>query len=410
MTQPLAVADSASADPVPFELTRHQFQWLGTGRSLLLAQLEAIIAARASVRLEMYIFHQSKIGDRYREELINAADRGAEVWVLIDALGSFELPGDYFNELIARPNGHMRWFNRPRFDTLSFRDHRKVVVADAAVAFLGGGNIAEEYCGDGVTEGWRDGGLGVRGPVVEVLAEEFDAQFARAEQKRWRVHHGHHRRRVPCGAEVDALFLKPGFGRNPLSDAMRQDLRVSREISLISAYFLPTLNLRRQLTAAAQRGARVRLILAGKSDVPFMQLAGRSYYRALLRRGIEIYEFEPQILHAKMFLLDDIVYIGSANLDPRSLRINFELMLRIHDAPLAEVARNQFALDLSHSRRVTLADLRGRTSWWLRLKQNLARWVLARLDPLIAETRMRRWIKSSSERRARRAERKPQRT
>jgi cardiolipin synthase A/B len=387
-------------------LARHKFRWLGNGHQLLASQLEAITMARESVRMEMYIFTDSEIGRRYREALIDRARQGVEVWLLVDAVGSLELSGDYFDELAALPHGHMKWFNRARFATLPFRDHRKIILVDDDIALIGGANVGPVYDGDGVNEGWRDGGISVRGPVVEVLAGEFDAQFARADLQQWRVHRTGSRRNIPCGADVNALFLRPGFGHNPLRDAIRSDLKNSRDVRITCAYFLPSRRLRIQLAAATRRGAQVRLILAGKSDVPLMRLAGLSLYRGLLRRGIQIYEYQPQILHAKTFLFDDIVYVGSANLDPRSLHINWELMLRIHDRALAEKAREQFEIDLSYSKQVTLAEFSGRRTWWRRLKQKLAYWLLARLDPLLAEGKLRRWLKNHEDRRARRRARR----
>ena len=124
-----------------------------------------------------------------------------------------------------------------------------------------------------------------------------------------------------------------------------------------------------------------------------MQLATRSLYNFFLRRNVELYEYEPQILHAKVLILDDIVYIGSSNLDPRSLRINFEIMLRIRDRDLAAVAWQQFENDIAHSRRWTFADVRGHRTWWRRLKQRIAYFILARLDPRVAEGNLRRWLR-----------------
>jgi cardiolipin synthase len=375
-------------------LDRHQFEWLGTSRALLEAQFDAISRAAESVRMEMYIFTDSAIGDRYREAFIAAAGRGVQVRILLDYLGSFELPRNYFAALGEFPNAEVRWFNERRLSTLSFRDHRKIIVVDDAVAFVGGANIGSEYCGDGIEEGWRDGGLGVRGPVVDVLATEFDRQFERALNRPPRETFAARRRRriVPSGAEVTALFLAPGLGRNPLREALRRDLQVCREASITCAYFLPSRKFLKNLAAVAARGGRVRLILAGRSDVTLMQLAGRSLYRRMLRRGIEIYEYQPQILHAKIFVFDDVVYIGSANLDPRSLRINFEVMLRIRDQQLAATAREQFEIDLCHSQRIRIEDLRQRRSWWLRLKQKLALWLLGRLDPLVADRQLKQWM------------------
>jgi len=155
------------------------------------------------------------------------------------------------------------------------------------------------------------------------------------------------------------------------------------------AYFLPTWRLRRQLGRIAREGGRVQLILAGKSDVSVSQLAAESLYRRLLKAGIEIYEYQPQILHAKLLILDDIVYVGSSNLDPRSLHINYELMIRFRTPEFAAQAREVFQTNLSHCQAVTLDTWSRSHSVWRRLKQYWAYLLLVRLDPYIARRQWR---------------------
>jgi cardiolipin synthase len=203
------------------------------------------------------------------------------------------------------------------------------------------------------------------------------------------------RQRAPAAGrrEVEALFIKPGFGRNPLRDALWQDLATARNVAITAAYFLPPHRLRDRLAQAVARGARVRVLLAGKSDVRLMQLASRSLYRRLLQKGIELWEYQPQVLHAKLIVMDDIVFVGSSNLDPRSLRINFEVMLRIEDAALAATARQQFEADLAQRAiPITREALQQGRSWWERLKQRLAYWVFARLDPEVAALKLQTWV------------------
>ncbi|MGD0410492.1 MAG: phospholipase D-like domain-containing protein, partial [Verrucomicrobiota bacterium] len=138
------------------------------------------------------------------------------------------------------------------------------------------------------------------------------------------------------------------------------------------------------LARLARRGAKVQLILPGKSDVFLSRLAAQSFYRRLLRAGVEIYEYQPQILHAKMFLIDDIVYVGSSNLDSRSLNINYELMLRVPEPRLAAEGREIFSSIQAHSRRVELEHWRRSRNFMDRIQGRVARWVLAHLDPYIA--------------------------
>jgi cardiolipin synthase len=152
------------------------------------------------------------------------------------------------------------------------------------------------------------------------------------------------------------------------------------------AYFLPTWRIRRALIRVARGGGTVELVLAGKSDVTLAQLAGRSLYRRFLRTGIKIFEYEPQILHMKLIVIDDVVYIGSANLDQRSLKINYELMVRFESSGMAAEASDLFQRTKAHSREVTPDEWKSR-SLWQRIKQRWAYFLLVRMDPRIASLR-----------------------
>lgn len=142
--------------------------------------------------------------------------------------------------------------------------------------------------------------------------------------------------------------------------------------------------MRRKLARVARRGGQVQLVLPAKTDVHLSQLAGQSLYRRLLKAGVEIYEYQPQILHAKLFIIGGAVYAGSANLDPRSLRINYDLMVRFPSAGLVADARGIFAEILAQSRQVDLNKWRASRTWWQRLKQRWAYFLLARVDPYVA--------------------------
>ncbi len=185
------------------------------------------------------------------------------------------------------------------------------------------------------------------------------------------------------------LFSGPGRGRNPFKQSLRGDLAAAKDVRIIVAYFLPTWRLRRDLLRAARRGGRVQLILAGKSDVQLSKLAAQSLYRRFLAGNVEIYEYQPQILHAKLFIVDDAVYTGSSNLDTRSLRINYELMLRFEDAAMARQAREIFDDVLKNCRRVTMEDWRRAHTFWERLKQRWAYFLLSRIDPYVARRQWR---------------------
>jgi cardiolipin synthase len=378
--------------PKPSVVTedRPAFRWLRTGDEALECLLSAIDQARESIRLETYIYSTGQTGERFRAALISACDRGVKVRVMVDALGSFSLPETFWTPL-REAGAQCTWFNPLALGRWSYRDHRKMLVCDDAVAFIGGFNIADEYHGDGVTHGWRDLGLEIRGSrLVRALAQSFDAFFDRAVVKHKRLQRFRKAsHEVSTGETWQLLMSGPGRYHGALQRVLKQDLASARSVKIICAYFLPTWRLRKVITRICKRGGRVQLILAGKSDVAMSQLASRRLYGQFLRSGVEIYEYEPQILHAKLFIMDDVVYAGSANLDVRSLRINYELLVRISDREVAERARDIFEDDLKYCRKIDPATWRKSRSLWSKLKERWAYFFLARVDPYLARQQLR---------------------
>jgi cardiolipin synthase len=378
--------------PKPSVVTedRPAFRWLRTGDEALESLLSAIDQARESIRLETYIYSTGQTGERFRAALISACDRGVKVRVMVDALGSFSLPETFWTPL-REAGAQCTWFNPLALGRWSYRDHRKMLVCDDAVAFIGGFNIADEYHGDGVTHGWRDLGLEIRGGrLVRALAQSFDAFFDRAVVKHKRLQRFRKAsHEVSTGETWQLLMSGPGRYHGPLQRVLKQDLANARSVKIICAYFLPTWRLRKVITRICKRGGRVQLILAGKSDVAMSQLASRRLYGQFLRSGVEIYEYEPQILHAKLFIMDDVVYAGSANLDVRSLKINYELLVRISDREAAERARDIFEDDLKYCRKIDPLTWRKSRSLWSKLKERWAYFFLARVDPYLARQQLR---------------------
>ncbi len=347
--------------------------------------------AEKTIRLEIYIYASDELGQQFRATLINARQRGVRVQVLIDAFGSTSLAANFWEPFVAA-GGEVRWFNRVFHQRLGFRDHRKMLVCDEEVAFVGGFNITMKYQGDGVTSGWFDLGLQVVSPLAVQLAAAFDEMFSHAgvgEQRFKRRRNSLSKRDVTTD-EGELLLSGPGRGRNPFSRALRKDLARARAVQIIAAYFLPTWRIRRDLIRVAREGGRVQLILPAKSDVLLSQLAGRSLYRRLLKAGVEICEYQPQILHAKLIIIDGLVYAGSSNLDPRSLYLNYELMMRFENKKLVHEARELFADCMKFSQPISLEAWRKSRTWWSKLKQRWAYFLLVRVDPLIARWDLRR--------------------
>jgi cardiolipin synthase len=253
--------------------------------------------------------------------------------------------------------------------------------------------MATQYQGDGINSGWLELGLRLVSPIAVQLAAAFDEMFARAafqprDYSRLRAQPVVTKRKVAV-EDGELLISGPGRGRNPFNRSLRRDLHGARNVQIIAAYFLPTWRIRRALIQTARDGGKVQLLLPGKSDIYLSQLACRSLYRRLLSAGVEIYEYQPQILHAKLIIIDDVVYAGSSNLDPRSLYINYELMVRFQKEKLVAEARALFASNLQHSKRIELEAWRKR-GWWARFQQRWAYFLLVRVDPVIARWQTRK--------------------
>jgi cardiolipin synthase len=393
-------------------------QWFTSGDAIFPAMLAAIEAAVESVVFETYIYTDCTLGGRFREALTEAATRGVRVRVLVDAFGSLELP-DYFWHPLQAAGAQVRVFNPLRVGRLGIRNHRKLLACDGCVAFIGGFNIAHEYEGDGVKRGWCDVGCRVTGALATQLAASFDQLFKLADFR--------HRpfirlrrsgaKRTLVGAAEHLLLGGPGRGANPITRSLRKDLRHAADnikktaphpfdprvdasgssemqkdspamVRIVVAYFLPTWRLRRDLQRIARRGGRVQLILPGKSDVAVSHLAARSLYQRLLRAGVEIYEYQPQILHAKLFIAGNAAYAGSANLDPRSLNLNYELMLRFESRDVVAGAQAIFENLLAGSKRIEKTEWKQSRPLWTRLKERWASFLLARVDPWLS---LRQW-------------------
>lgn len=372
----------ASPDPDPALAA-----WLPTGAEVYRRLFALIAAARTSIRCETYIWTADAVGGRFRAALAFAARRGVRVRVLVDGAGSTDLPPGYWRDLTAA-GAEVHVFNPLTFRHFSLRNHRKLFLVDDAVAVTGGWNIAEEYDGDGVTRGWRDLGLELRHPAALVqLAVSFDSLFAGHLVRHWLQRRFHRPAFLRHPGPV--LFSGPHLRRNQFHRQLLLSLRHARRVRIVSAYFVPGLRLRRALAAVARRGGTVEVLLAGKTDVALAQRAARSLYGPLLRAGVRIWEYQPQILHAKLALVDDAVFVGSANLDARSFAINYELTVHLTDKPLVAEASASFAKDLLLSRAVSLAEWRRSRTWLTRLRGAWARFLMTRVDPWLARRQLR---------------------
>lgn len=366
------------------------WRWLHSGEEAFAAMEAAIDQAKRSVDFETYIFADSRPGRSLLRALVAAAQRGVQVRVLIDAFGSLYLPNAFWDPL-RTAGGTVRWFNPLSLRRFNIRDHRKLLVCDRQVACIGGFNVSDAWSGDGIERGWRDLGMELQGPLADTLALSFErlfdlAGFLHRRPQRLRRARSNQTFVTPAGT---LLAAGPGLGRHPIRRQLLADLRRAREVRIIAAYFLPPRRILRAIQRVARRGGRVHLVLPGLSDIALLPSATRGLYGRLLRAGATISEYQPQILHTKFVQIDDVVYVGSANLDRRSLGINYELVVRRQHPTLAKEGRALFADYLPHCQPIEArAWLRSRTAWE-KLKSWIACTAFARLDPLLTRYQLK---------------------
>lgn len=355
---------------------------------------EAMDRAVSSAILEMYIVADDETGREFRRYLTTAAQRGVLVRVLVDAWGSWELPNSFWDELTAA-GGIVRSFHPIAKGLFPFRNHRKMLLVDDRIAYIGGMNIADEYYrGSKGQASWRDNMLEISGPAVAPLRSSFQRISSKAEGPLRRhflkLRASQSETNLPQPGDIRFLESGPDDPLRPVRRIYRRVLNNAvKSIDLAMGYFYPHGKILRALRRAAKRGVRIRLLFPQKTDVPAARWAARGLYGRMMRSGVEIWEYLPSMMHAKLAIADDAVIAGSANLDIRSGMINYELVAVINDAALADRARKDFEEDLAQSLRIRLEDWNKRPLIQ-KFKERFSYCLLARADILFSRSRFAR--------------------
>lgn len=324
-------------------------------------RLEALVAlidgAKHSLRLLYYIYLPDGSGERVRSAILAALGRGVEVALLIDGFGSAATPDDYFKD-IAKQGAKFCRFHPSYGRRYLLRNHQKLALADAETTdckiLIGGFNVADDYFMPAGPKAWRDIGLTVAGPAAAWLAPYFDQllKWSMAKKSTMRTLRHLIYKYSETSGKLQWQLGGPTAKLSPWGVSTCRDLVHSRDVEMIAAYFAPTWGLLTRIARAGKRG-RARLVTAARSDNNSTIAAARFTYNRLLRRGVEVFEYVPSKLHTKLVVLDDIVHIGSSNLDIRSLYLNLELMLRVDDAQFAQMMRLYFEGELAHCVAIT---------------------------------------------------------
>lgn len=333
----------------PFSWTTgNRFELLENGEAFFPAVLDAIAGAKEEVIIETFILFEDKIGRPLQQAMIEAGRRGVRVWITVDGYGSAKLTPEFVKAL-TDAGVHVVIFDpQPRlfgYRTNLFRRlHRKIVVVDGSIAFVGGINYSHDHVRDFGERSKQDYAVRVQGPVVadihRFVLEQLDRKF-KPNRSRWQWPWG--RRYAGLSllqrSQDEALFAirDNREHRNDIEQLYRQAIRDARhEILIANAYFFPGYRLLRDLRRAAKRGVKVQLILQGNPDMPLMRSAGSTLYDFLLRAGVVIHEYCERPIHAKVAVIDrHWATVGSSNLDPLSLSLNLEANVFIRDAAFA---------------------------------------------------------------------------
>lgn len=380
----MAEADASAAqfcDPPPFsvEAQGHRLAFQPGGPERMATLLAMIEGARERLKLAFYIFATDESAVRVRDALTAAARRGVDVRVMLDGFGS--VADERFFAPTVEAGARFCRFMPKLTRRYLIRNHQKIVVADGKVAMLGGFNVENSYFAPPDGDGWSDLGFTVEGPVVERIETWFDQIEAWATDPRgqFRAIRRMVRRWDSGGAPVELLIGGPAMGLSSWARSVSQDLVEGERLDMMMAYFSPPPRLQKRIHAIARHG-ETRLVFPARSDHRVPRLAARALYRKLLRAGARIWEFTPCRLHTKLIVLDDAVYLGSANFDMRSLYLNLEIVLRIEDVGLARRMSEFVSWHLPPSLEITPAVQEARATWWNRLRWRVSWFLVAVLD------------------------------
>ena len=364
-----------------FNVDGHSLHLVHAPQDRLAAVMQLIAHAKSSVRMFSYMYGSDQTGQEVLAALIKAAERGVKVQLIIDSFGSNENTHSFFDPLVSA-GGQYHCFSSRKGLGYFVRNHQKILIADEQHALVGGYNITDYYFDRKGDVSWEDLGIIISGPEVAHLVEYYDELDRLSEDGRIAFLKMRQliRSWQPGDGAVQWLLGGPTNRISPLGLNLKRALEKATRLDIVAAYFSPSQTILRRIASVAKRGKGSRLIMAGKTDNGATISAARSLYRYLLKRKARIYEFQTRPLHMKLFVVDDAVYIGSANLDVRSLFINMEIMVRIEDANFAAHMRTLIDQLVAQSEEQTRRLLRQRDGWWSRLKSGLAYFLVNSVD------------------------------
>ncbi|MCL2398434.1 MAG: cardiolipin synthase [Defluviitaleaceae bacterium] len=350
------------------------------GNSAFESLIEDISNAKHFVHIQYYIFRNDSTGRRLVDALAKKASEGLEVRLLIDGTGNVFNPSSLYRPLIAA-GGHLSVFLPPHFIRLNFRNHRKIAVMDGVIGHIGGMNIGDEYLGLSKRFGyWRDTHLRMTGDGVNHLTLRFmmDWNFCVAKDSRALELHNKYfpKHTYVSGSGIRMQIVCSGPDtRHPsiLYGYNKMLTEANKSIYIQTPYFVPDESMFVNLRMAALSGLDVRIMIPANPDHPFVYWAALSYLGDLLDAGVRCYEYENGFIHSKVVMIDSkVCSVGTANMDVRSFKLNFESNAFIYDEQTTIKLEEAFMRDIVFCRQLTLEIYQNRSKW-TKIRESLSR-------------------------------------
>jgi cardiolipin synthase len=346
-----------------------RYEALLNGDQIYPAMLGAIRAARWRVNFLTYIYSPGEVADLFTDALADAGRRGVEVNVVVDAFGASDIPDEHVKRLeeAGASVGHyrpVRWYS---IQESNYRNHRKILVVDGETAFTGGVGVADHWLGRAQDkEHWRDSQFRIQGPVVRYLEAVFYESLSQTlDRVKPEIGVGADGEPPPPAGAASSIIVSsaPNGGSGGVKRLFLVSIAAAtRTLDITTPYFVVDDSTQWSLEQARQRGVRIRILVEGdRTDAKTVKWASRSAYDTLLQQGMEIYEYQPTMMHAKATVVDKTwSIIGSANFDNRSLDMNDEVTIGVADPELAASLSVTFEDDLRRAKRLTLEEWRKR--------------------------------------------------
>ena len=367
-----------------------QYELLLDGDCFFPEILSALQSATHYIIIELYLVKSGEVTSQFISSLLQTAQKGVQIFILLDDYGALALRKEdrnrlehnlihitYYNPLSSHSalrNLYRILWHKTGYDL--HRDHRKLILIDGSIAFVGGLGLSDEFNPPYKPEQrWRENVVKIKGPIIADWYHLFKQSWDQYAVTPLSLPTPHPPALSQSG--YARVAYSRGRGGNQIKrEFLKRTTNAEHRIWLCTAYFLPSWRLRQRLRRAARAGIDVRLLLAGPhTDHAPVRHAGRRHYYRLLRSGVRIFEYQPRVLHAKTLICDNWVSLGSNNFDQWGLTWNQEANLEVEDQPFTEAIQQMFTQDFAQCIEITLAD------WHLRTRyQRLAEWIWGKVD------------------------------